>query len=522
MGVLVGASFASAAGIGGDNQATRAIYYPGDPVTWELRVDNVDNGGPITVDLWDVLPNGVRVDLADDLVIPEGGSWTYTLSGRYNVAIADLFAGGGGAEYLENLLHIEGTNKDGDRLSGDLYDSARVIRPAVSISTTVDFDGDGVFGETESNLSGQIATWRVVVTNNGTADLQDLTLTDDNGYGYGAPFELAPGESREFTYTQAITAPVVMTASVIGYDNARGVVGPRSDPAGVTPQVPGIAVAKTVDFNGDGVFSESESAPSGSTATWRVVVTNSGTAALTGVVAQDGSGWTTVPFALVAGESRTFVHTTVVTATTVNIATVTGRDALQRSVGPSSDAATAVATFPDLGITKSSSVATAVADDVITYTLTYTNRGDAPAVGYTISDDFDERWADVTDAGGGAVSGGKITWTFSGALAPGAAASISYKLKAKTVTVLPTGLTNLDNTAVIATAGDTDPANDTAMARVVLDNRFLPFTPETPVSKKEPFLPFTGSESSLVVLAAGLMGIAGLVLRGRDWRGSGR
>jgi uncharacterized repeat protein (TIGR01451 family) len=89
---------------------------------------------------------------------------------------------------------------------------------------------------------------------------------------------------------------------------------------------------------------------------------------------------------------------------------------------------TAVVKVPVPGLVKSSNPAsgsTVTAGDTITYTLTLTNTGDTPAVG-TIVDAL-PAGVTVLDVGGGVVSGGGNTITWTGiSVAPGETQTLSY------------------------------------------------------------------------------------------------
>ncbi|MRR12730.1 DUF11 domain-containing protein, partial [bacterium] len=142
--------------------------------------------------------------------------------------------------------------------------------------------------------------------------------------------------------------------------------------------------------------------------------------------------------------------------------------------------------------------------DLITYTLTYRNLGDLPAEDYTIVDDFDERYVSVVSANGGTVSGGKITWTFEGPLTKEAGPkTLTYTVRV--ISGMPVGTTNIDNVVVISHPLDENLSNNRDDERVVV----------TVVPSDDPFLPFTGGEYLLLLGAALVTALAGLVLRGR-------
>ncbi len=171
--------------------------------------------------------------------------------------------------------------------------------------------------------------------------------------------------------------------------------------------------------------------------------------------------------------------------------------------------------YPDLKLDKSVDPTLVVRGDIVTYTLTWENVGDYLAAGYTVTDDFDERYVAVVDAAGGVVSDGKIIWTFADPLAPGdAPMSVTYTLRV--LDTVPEDVTFIDNVAVIEHPEDTDLTNNTDDASVEVEP-FAPFTPKPePDPDEEPFLPFTGADAMLLLAIAGSSTALGLLLRRRS------
>jgi hypothetical protein len=133
----------------------------------------------------------------------------------------------------------------------------------------------------------------------------------------------------------------------------------------------------------------------------------------------------------------------------------------------------------------------------VVYTLTYENVGDGDASDITIVDDYDERYVTVTDAGGGSVSGGRITWNIAGPVGPDdGPRTLTYEVRIDSD--LPDTVRNIDNVVVISTPDDDNDTND---------------RDEWRVQTEEPFLPFTGGEWTLIALAALAAGALGVALR---------
>lgn len=160
----------------------------------------------------------------------------------------------------------------------------------------------------------------------------------------------------------------------------------------------------------------------------------------------------------------------------------------------------------DLAITKVADDHTVNEGQLVTYTLTYWNlMSEEDAYDYTIVDDFDERYLAIVNAGGGTVSGGKITWEFAGPLSM-AMGKQTITYTARVIADMPDKTTNIDNAVVIDDDRDFNPDNNRDDERVI-------YTPDDPGDPDDPFLPFTGGDYwMLLVSAATAVGI-GLVLR---------
>lgn len=113
--------------------------------------------------------------------------------------------------------------------------------PELSIGKTVDFDGDGVFSDSETNYAGSMARWRITVSNTGDCDLFNVTVTDTNGLSL-APKDMPQYGVRIIYYNTTVTVDTVNIATAQGEDGSGGEVGPVSDAAEalvITPAVGG-------------------------------------------------------------------------------------------------------------------------------------------------------------------------------------------------------------------------------------------------------------------------------------------
>ena len=154
----------------------------------------------------------------------------------------------------------------------------------------------------------------------------------------------------------------------------------------------------------------------------------------------------------------------------------------------------------DLAITKVADDHTVDEGQLVTYTLTYWNlMTEEDAYDYTIVDDYDERYLTIVNANGGVVSDGKITWKFAGPLSA-AMGKQTLTYTARVIADMPDRTTNIDNIVVIDDDRDFNYSNNRDDERIV-------YTPD------EPFLPFTGGNYWMLLIAAATAAGIGLMLR---------
>jgi uncharacterized repeat protein (TIGR01451 family) len=155
-------------------------------------------------------------------------------------------------------------------------------------------------------------------------------------------------------------------------------------------------------------------------------------------------------------------------------------------------------TAPDMGIEKSASPTVAHPGDEIVYTLRYFNDGKGSATNVVVVDDYDETKMEVVNASGGTDAAGKITWHIPGPLAPGASGTIKYTMRVKDGVAAGT---LIDNTAKVFIEGvpDDTMADNSDLAQIRVPG--------------DPFLPFTGADMTLLLVAAAVLALAGLALR---------
>lgn len=88
---------------------------------------------------------------------------------------------------------------------------------SLDIEKTVDFNGDGIYTDSETYYPGNIASWNVTVTNNSQlGTVTSINVWDTNGHNFGAPFSLGVGESKTFIYTTTVNVDTVNIAYAQG------------------------------------------------------------------------------------------------------------------------------------------------------------------------------------------------------------------------------------------------------------------------------------------------------------------
>jgi uncharacterized repeat protein (TIGR01451 family) len=174
--------------------------------------------------------------------------------------------------------------------------------------------------------AGSTATYRITVTNTGDVALADVVVTDTHPEGNKTIPSIAVGGAFVYTYTLPVAAQDSNTASAVGVpDKCTGVCLPVSTPPDTAGHgSPAYSVTKEICIDGDPnrchVTTASDwgahaSLPVGSSATYRITVTNTGTIDLTNitVVDQHPEGTHTIA-SLAAGASNVFVYTIPVVA----------------------------------------------------------------------------------------------------------------------------------------------------------------------------------------------------------------
>ncbi len=191
-------------------------YKPGDTVTYQVVVKNDGNLTLTNVVVTDERENAAFTTVEDANFEFDGNTVTigemlpnatYTFEVTYEVTEGDILAEG-------DTLVNTGGNVTGDGPEGEDPDPEEtteevpVEEPKASLS--VEKTSDAVEGTTYR--AGDTITYTITVTNDGNLTVTNITLEDtlveEKGIevaGYDTPFDLEPGESKEFTYTYTVT-----------------------------------------------------------------------------------------------------------------------------------------------------------------------------------------------------------------------------------------------------------------------------------------------------------------------------
>jgi uncharacterized repeat protein (TIGR01451 family) len=116
---------------------------------------------------------------------------------------------------------------------------------------------------------------------------------------------------------------------------------------------------------------------------------------------------------------------------------------------------------PDLALAKSDGVDTVQPGQTLTYTLTITNTGNQDAAGVNLTDTLPPYTSFVRASDGGVLSGSVVTWP--PVLVPGGGASVTRTVTVKVSSALPSGVTEIRNSAVMKHPEDASPDNNTAV-----------------------------------------------------------
>lgn len=453
----------------------------GDTIQWTVSVQNVGLVPATSVVLIDSLPTGYvyvsatgsptvtgQAVIWGSFTLAPGASRTETIRAR--TTLPGTFT---------NVVRASSSQPDGNPGDNRAVDSPPVtVNPLSGLAVSKVRVGDGPF------YVGDTITYVVSVQNAGPDAATNVLLVDSLPTGYtfvsatGSP-TVAGRRIAWPAFGLAVDSIATRTIRVIGstagtWANVVLVTGDQADPNPVDNRFeenPGTAVLPQADLSITKVRLGAGPFLVGDTIAYRIVTSNAGPSAATGVIVLDtlpsgyvyrsATGAPTVtgqivrwgPFPLAVGATRTdtVVITTAAAGTYANAASVAG-DQADRNL-PNNRATEAPATVvgprANLSLTKVRLGAGPFAvGDTLRFVLTSSNAGPSPATGVTVTDVLPAGYAYLGATNTPTVSGQTVTWgPF--ALAVGAT-------RADTVRVRATTAGTYINSAVIAGL-ETDP-----------------------------------------------------------------
>lgn len=249
--------------------------------------------------------------------------------------------------------------------------------PATITATTKKVLSLTASSDTSRVVSGDPVLFTYQAKNNSDATITAVALGDALGSVFSGA-ALAPGASRTATRSATPTQTLVNTATISGVDPYGSAVGANAQ---VTVQVlhPSLAVRKTA---------ETSRAAIGQNVAYSFTVTNTGDVTLRDVtLVDDHLGEIARSLTLAPGSAYTGGAYGVVTTTTLNTATATGRDVYLGRPVSANATAQVVAYSPRLQMTKQPDASLVASGTTVTYTYVLRNTGDVTLTGVTLVDD---------------------------------------------------------------------------------------------------------------------------------------
>jgi len=360
-----------------------------------------DQEGVITIPAAGSIPG----DTDNDGILDPGETWSITHTG---IATSGQYA---------NTGTVGAEDPTGEPV-GDTDPSHYL---GIDPSLTLEKLTNGVDADTPTGpllTLGDTVTWTYQITNDGDADLSNITLTDnqegvitipaagsitgDDGDGI-----LQPGETWSIAHTGTVTAlGQYANIGTVGAEDPNGNPVGDTDPSHYLGIDPSVALEKLTD----GVDADTPTGPQivvGDTVTWTYQITNDGSVNLTSVtLTDDQEGVIPIPAAgsitgddgdgiLEPGETWSIVHTgTATSGQYANIGTVGAEDPNGDPVGDT-DPSHYLGIDPSVALEKLTNGVNAdtptgpqiVVGDTVTWTYQITNDGDTDLTNVTLTDD---------------------------------------------------------------------------------------------------------------------------------------
>lgn len=381
--------------VGGEG-ASGSADEAGDVISYQVVVTNTGNQSLTGISLNDSLVASVgspTESATADGYLEIGETWTWTYS--YTVTQADLDGNGGGDGDIDNTATVS-SNELSDE--SDSVDVPVIQNPAITLTKSGSFDDNN--GDGEAN-PGETISYTFTVENTGNLTLSNIAISDPDLTVIGGPLaSMAPGDSdsTSFTGTYTITqadidaGQKVNTATVTGKDVNNNDVSDDDSHTEALPQAPSLAIVKEVSIDNVNWDDNSVIVEEGAPVYFRIRVENTGNMTLTNLVIEDGM----VACALTRGSDITgnddsvfevgeeWVYTCTVSAVVgVNVNTASADTA---ETDPPVEDIAEYRSLPDISLLKSVNDASPQLNDIITFTIKVSNKGDANATNVVVGD----------------------------------------------------------------------------------------------------------------------------------------
>ena len=374
------------------------LFRSGDTVTYTITVKNTGN---VTLK---------NITVVDDLT---GDTWTIEelavgatseeLTATYIVTEADLLA-----HKIENIATATTTNPDDptEEVKDDddeTVETEKVV-PGIEVTKTAD--------KTENVKLGEVVTYTIVVKNTGNVTLKNINVNDDLTGEDWVIAELPVGKAEIFTTTYTITSEDILLGIVKNVavaettnpdDPDEPVKGQDEEEVDPEPIDTTMEVIKTSTYDG-------ETVGLGEVISYTITVTNKGNVPFTNVVVVDemtGDEWTIET--LNVGETKTFETSYTVTSDDIkagkvlNVVTAKGDPIpdpdpivpphIPEDDDDEEDPTDPIDTTMEVIKTSDKDGAEVALGEVITYTITVTNKGNVPFTNVKVVDEMtNDEW----------------------------------------------------------------------------------------------------------------------------------
>jgi uncharacterized repeat protein (TIGR01451 family) len=375
----------------------QATVNSGDSVTWTVTVTN--DGGTSLRNV------AVTDPTCPDLNGPTGtgapttlealSTWSYTctqtlLTDTTNHATATA----------DSFRVIDGVDTPGPTVTANAEAHVQVTPiPHLTVHKTIDHS---VVTE------GQPVTWTITATNDGQADLRNVTITDpgcsgtlSSPTGLGSPTQLSIGATWTFTCTENAQSDKTNTATVTAesFHTTNGIDFPGPTATATASAAVTVVGAADITLNKK---PDRAAVTTGDIVTWTMTATNTGAADLRDVTLTDTTCAGTLsapsgpgaPAVLAINDIWTYTCTQTITTDTTNTATITavpfrlvdGTVQTTAPVGVSAAATVIAVAEAHLTVQKAANSTHVSAGDTVTWTIQATNDGDADLHHVEVSD----------------------------------------------------------------------------------------------------------------------------------------